>query len=277
MPELPEVEVVRTALDKEISGKKISEIDIRSPRMIRRHASKKEVADMVTGSKVTSVDRRGKYLLLRLDNDEVLVIHLGMSGRLERSTSRKALDKHTRIIIKFGAALHIRFIDPRTFGELFVSQADELEGVPELSHIALDPLADAFTWLSFSGLVESRKVKLKSLLCDQAFVSGLGNIYSDEVLWTAGLLPDRRSDTLTAQEMRRLYRAMQEVLTDAVKAGGTTLADEAYRNLAGEPGSFQDQLKAYGQEGKACRRCRNPIVRGRWGNRSTYYCERCQV
>jgi formamidopyrimidine-DNA glycosylase len=158
-----------------------------------------------------------------------------------------------------------------------VSQADELEGVPELSHIALDPLADAFTWLSFSGVVESRKVKLKSLLCDQAFVSGLGNIYSDEVLWTAGLLPDRRSDTLTAKEMRRLYRAMQEVLTDAVKAGGTTLEDQAYRNLAGEPGTFQNQLKAYGQEGKACRRCRNPIVRGRWGNRSTYYCERCQV
>lgn len=277
MPELPEVEVVRAQLDKEISGKKLTEIDIRSPRMIRRHANKQEVAGMVTGAKVLGVGRRGKYLLIRLDNEEVLVVHLGMSGRLEKATSRKALEKHARVILKFGAALHIRFIDPRTFGEMFVSQADELEGVPELSHIALDPLADAFTWHSFSSVVESRKVKMKALLCDQTFVSGLGNIYSDEVLWAAGLLPDRRSDTLTAQETRRLYRAMQEVLNDAVKAGGTTLADESYRNLAGEPGTFQNQLKAYGQEGKACRRCRDPIVRGRWGNRSTYYCARCQV
>ena len=154
---------------------------------------------------------------------------------------------------------------------------EELDDVKELAHIALDPLADAFTWQAFSELVERRQVKLKALLMDQGFVSGLGNIYSDEVLWAAGLLPDRRSDSLTAQEVRRLYRAMQEVLLEAVKAGGTTLEDDGYANLYGARGAFQDQLKAYGREGEACRRCRGRIVRARWSNRSTFYCSSCQV
>jgi formamidopyrimidine-DNA glycosylase len=277
VPELPEVETIRQNLEREIGGKRLTEIEIKGTRVARRHASKKEIPDAITGARIIAIDRRGKYLIIRFDTGKVLVVHLGMSGRLERSTPRRKLERHTHAILRFGATLEIRFIDPRTFGELFVTDADALDGVSELAHIALDPLADAFTWRAFSELVESRKVKLKQLLLDQSFVSGLGNIYSDEVLWAAGLLPDRRSDTLTAMEMRRLYRAMQEVLIEAVKAGGTTLEDEGYVNLYGQPGSFQDQLRAYGQEGKACRRCRQPIVRARWSNRSMYYCSSCQV
>lgn len=277
MPELPEVETIRQGLEKEIAGKRLTSLEIRGNRVARRHDSKKDVSEAVEGSKVSAVDRRGKYLLVRLDNDKVLVIHLGMSGRLERSTPRRKLEKHTHAIIRFGSQLEIRFIDPRTFGEMFVTDDEELGSVKELAHIALDPLADAFTWQAFSDLVESKQVKLKSLLMDQAFVSGLGNIYSDEVLWTAGLLPDRRSDSLTVQEMRRLYRAMQEVLMEAVKAGGTTLEDEGYANLYGEPGTFQDHLKAYGREGQACRRCRAAISRARWSNRSMFFCPSCQV
>jgi formamidopyrimidine-DNA glycosylase len=112
---------------------------------------------------------------------------------------------------------------------------------------------------------------------DQKFISGIGNIYSDEILWAAGLRYERPSDGLTSQEMRRLYRAMQEVLQDGIRHGGVTLEDETYRNLYGKQGEFQDHLKVYGQEGKPCRRCRTPIVRDRWGNRSTYYCPQCQV
>ena len=277
MPELPEVETIRQNLEREIGGKRLTEIEIKGTRVARRHPSKKEVVDAISGARIVAIDRRGKYLLVRFDNNKALVIHLGMSGRLEKSTPRRKLEKHTHAILRFGTALEIRFVDPRTFGELFVADGDALDGVAELAHIALDPLADAFTWRSFSELVESRKVKLKQLLLDQSFVSGLGNIYSDEVLWAAGLLPDRRSDTLTAMEMRRLYRAMQEVLIEAVKAGGTTLGDESYVNLYGQPGTFQDQLRAYGREGQSCRRCRQPIVRARWSNRSMYFCGSCQV
>lgn len=277
MPELPEVEVVRRDLERDAVGKRIREVDVKLPRIIRRHKNKKEFIDGVTGAKLLHVDRRGKYILVHLDNGNVLVMHLGMSGRIERSTGRKAAEKHTHVIIKLQAGGELRFIDMRQFGELFVTTADGLDGVKELSHIAIDPLADSFTWQLFSEIVSNRKLKLKSLLMDQKFISGIGNIYSDEILWAAGLRYDRPSDSLTSQEMRRLYRAMQEVLQDGIRHGGVTLDDETYRDLYGKSGEFQQHLKVYGQEGKPCRRCRSLVARDRWGNRSTYLCRQCQV
>jgi len=277
VPELPEVEVLRRDLEREAVGKTIREVEVKLPRIIRRHKTKREFVDRVVGAKITRVDRRGKYLLVSLNSGDVLVMHLGMSGRIERATPRKALEKHTHAIFRLRSGADLRFIDMRQFGELFVTHADGLEGVRELAHIALDPLADSFTWQVFSDIVTGRQAKLKSLLMEQKFISGIGNIYSDEILWAAGLRYDRVSDTLTSQEMRRLYRAMQEVLQDGIRHGGVTLDDETYRNLHGKPGEFQQHLKVYGREGKPCRRCRSTIVRHRWGNRSTYLCQQCQV
>lgn len=277
MPELPEVEVIRRDLERDAVGKRIREVDVKLPRIIRRHKNKKTFTDALHDRKITKVDRRGKYLVLHLDSQDVLVMHLGMSGRIDRATARKAIEKHTHVVMKFQTGGELRFIDMRQFGELFVTAVDGLDGVKELSHIALDPLADSFTWLAFSEIVSSRQMKLKSLLMDQKFISGIGNVYSDEILWAAGLRYDRPSDALTSQEMRRLYRAMQEVLQDGIRYGGVTLPDEGYRDLYGKFGQFQDHLKAYGREGKPCRRCRSPIARERWGNRSTYLCPRCQV
>ena len=277
MPELPEVEVIRRDLERDAVGKRIKDVQVKLPRIIRRHKNRKEFTDALDGAKITKVDRRGKYLLMHLDSNRVLVMHLGMSGRIERTTGRKGVEKHTHVVIKFSTGGELRFIDMRQFGELFVSGEDGLEGVKELQHIAIDPLGDSFTWQVFSEIVSSRKMKLKSLLMDQKFISGIGNIYSDEILWAAGLRYDRLSDSLTSQEMRRLYRAMQEVLQEGIRHGGVTLEDETYKNLYGKPGEFQEHLKVYGREGKPCRRCRNPIVRERWGNRSTFYCQQCQV
>jgi formamidopyrimidine-DNA glycosylase len=277
VPELPEVEVIRRDLERDAVGRRIKEVSVKLPRIIRRHKTKKEFTDALVGAKITRVDRRGKYLLWHLDNAQVLVVHLGMSGRIERSTGRKAAEKHTHVVFKLQPGGELRFIDIRQFGELFVAPSDGLDGVKELQHIALDPLADSFTWQVFSEIVSSRKMKLKTLLMDQKFISGIGNIYSDEILWTAGLRHDRASDALTSQEMRRLYRAMQEVLQEGIRHGGVTLEDETYRNLYGKSGEFQQHLKVYGREGVPCRRCRSPIVRERWGNRSTYYCQQCQV
>ncbi len=277
MPELPEVEVVRRDLERDAVGKRVKDVQVKLPRIIRRHKTRKEFTDGVNGAKLMRIDRRGKYILVYLDNGNVLVMHLGMSGRIERSTGRKAPEKHTHVVIKLQTGGELRFIDMRQFGELFVTTPDGLDGVKELSHIALDPLADSFTWQVFSEIVSSRKLKLKTLLMDQKFISGIGNIYSDEILWAAGLRYDRPSDTLTSQEMRRLYRAMQEVLQEGIRYGGVTLEDQTYRNLYGKTGEFQDHLKVYGREDKPCRRCRSPIARERWGNRSTYLCPRCQV
>src|SRR5688500_16854345 len=159
---------------------------------------------------------------------------------------------------------------------MFVTAADELGKVKELAHIAIDPLEDTFTWQQFSSMLASRGSKLKPLLLDQQFVSGLGNIYSDEVLFSAGLRHDRMSDELSAQEVRRLYRAMQETVQEAIRFRGTTLGDEAYVDVFGKPGEYENELKVYGRKGLPCRRCRTPIEVVKYSGRNSYYCPQCQ-
>jgi len=278
--ELPEVEVMRRDLEKEVVGKRIKAVVVRphrnAMRVIRRHARRKEFADRLAGKKVTKVERKGKYVLMHLDDGEVLVVHFGMSGQFLRGTKRQALPTHTHVVMEFTQGGDLRYIDPRTFGEMFVAPADELGKVKELDHIAIDPLEDTFTWQEFSYELSRRASKLKPLLMDQKFVSGLGNIYSDEVLFAAGLRHDHMSNQLSAQEVRRLYRAMREVLQDAVRGRGTTLDDEAYVDLFGRPGEFQGELKVYGRKGLPCRRCRTPIDSIKVNGRTSYFCPQCQ-
>jgi formamidopyrimidine-DNA glycosylase len=278
--ELPEVEVMRRDLEKEVVGRRIRNAEVRpqrnAMRVIRRHARRKEFTDRLAGKKITKVDRRGKYVLLYLEDGDVLVVHFGMSGQFVRGTKRQALPQHTHVVMEFSQGGDLRFVDPRTFGEMFVTAADKLGKVKELDHIAIDPLEDTFTWQEFSGELARRAAKLKPLLMDQKFVSGLGNIYSDEVLFAAGLKQDRGSDTLSAQEVRRLYRAMREVLQDAVRFRGTTLEDEAYVDLFGKPGEFGTELKVYGRKGLPCRRCRTPIESVKVAGRTSYFCPQCQ-
>jgi formamidopyrimidine-DNA glycosylase len=278
--ELPEVEVVRRDLEKEVVGKRIKDVEVRphrnAMRVIRRHARRKEFADLLAGRKIAKIDRKGKYLLLHLDDGDVLVVHFGMSGQFIRGTKRQTLPQHTHVVIDFQQGGDLRYIDPRTFGEMFVAPGDELGKVKELDHIAIDPLEDTFTWQEFSAELARRASKLKLLLMDQKFISGLGNIYSDEVLFAAGLRHDRMSDSLSSQEVRRLYRAIREVVQDAIRFRGTTLMDEAYVDVFGKPGEFQNELKVYGRVGQACRRCRTPIAAVKVGGRTSYYCPQCQ-
>jgi formamidopyrimidine-DNA glycosylase len=278
--ELPEVEVMRRDLDRDVVGKKIKTTEVKGTknamRVIRRHKTRKEFTSQLTGRKITKTERRGKYILLHLDGSDVWVVHFGMSGRFQRANGRLALAPHTHVIVTFQQGGDLRFIDPRTFGEMFVTPADDLGKVKELQHIAIDPLDQVFTWPVFQYLLAEKAAKMKPLLMDQRFISGLGNIYSDEVLFAAGIRYDRMSDTLSSQEVRRLYRAMQEVLQEAIKMRGSTLEDEAYLDLFGEPGSYQDELKVYGRAGLPCRRCRTPIETVKISQRASYYCPQCQ-
>src|SRR5947208_11746050 len=271
---------MRRDLEKEVVGKRIKSVVVRphrnAMRVIRRHARRKEFADRLAGKKLTKVERKGKYVLMHLDDGEVLVTHFGMSGQFIRATRRQSLPQHTHVVIEFVQGGDLRYIDPRTFGEMFVATADELGKVKELDHIAIDPLEDTFTWQEFSYELGRRGSKLKPLLMDQRFISGLGNIYSDEVLFAAGLRHDHMSDQLSAQEVRRLYRAMREVLQEAVRFRGTTLGDEAYVDLFGKPGEFQNELKVYGRKGQPCRRCRTPIDSIKVNGRTSYFCPQCQ-
>lgn len=279
MPELPEVEVVRRDLDREVVGKRIKTVEVDGMRSIRRHKQRKQFTSRLEGKKINGVTRKGKYLLMALDDGDVLVVHLGMSGQLLRAKSgREAKAKHTHVIITFQQGGQLRFVDPRTFGEMFVTEGDNVEKeVEELAHLGLDPLETAMSWDHFGSLLYQHNAKLKNLLMDQTFLAGIGNIYSDEILWEAGLRYDRASNSLSAQEIRRLYRAMIEVLQDAVKYRGSSLADEQYVDIYGEPGEYQIHHKVYAREGEMCPRCRATVVRTKANGRSTYYCEACQV
>ncbi len=280
MPELPEVETLRRDLEKEVVGKRIRQVEVTGMRSIRRHPNKKHFIGKLEGRKITAVQRRGKYLLLRLDNGDILVVHLGMSGQVLRAKGgpKDPAPKHTHVELTFTQGGSLRFVDPRTFGEMFVTTPDELEEqVPELAHLGFDPVDTVMSWTQFGDLLASRKAKLKPLLMDQRFVAGVGNIYSDEILWAAGLRYDRSSDQLTSQEVRRLYRAMVETLQEAIKHRGSSLADEQYRDLFGEMGEYQTQHKVYDREGQACRRCRSTITRIKVNGRSSFLCPQCQV
>ncbi|HEX5585933.1 MAG TPA: bifunctional DNA-formamidopyrimidine glycosylase/DNA-(apurinic or apyrimidinic site) lyase [Acidimicrobiia bacterium] len=279
MPELPEVEVLRRDLEREVVGKKVKAVDVDGMRSVRRHHNRKQFVARLVGKKITGVERRGKYLLLRLDGGDVLVVHLGMSGQLLRTkTAREATAKHTHVVITFTQGGQLRFVDPRTFGEMFVTELDNVdEEVPELAHLGIDPLETAMSWEHFGSLLAQRHAKLKPLLMDQKFMAGIGNIYSDEILWGAGLRWDHMSDALTGQEVRRLYRSMMETLQDAVKHRGSSLADEQYVDLFGKPGEYQHHHNVYAREAQACPRCRHVIVRERVSGRSTFYCSACQV
>jgi formamidopyrimidine-DNA glycosylase len=278
--ELPEVEVMRRDLEKDVVGRKVAAAEVRpsrnAMRVIRRHGKRKEFTDHLVGRKFTKAERRGKYVLLHMDNGDVLVVHFGMSGQFVRGNKRAALPTHTHVVITFQQGGDLRFIDPRTFGEMFVTAADELGKVKELQHIAIDPLDHVFTWNAFGAALAERAAKMKQLLMDQKFISGLGNIYSDEVLFAAGLRHDRMSNSLSSQEVRRLYRAMQEVLQEAIRFRGTSLEDEAYVDLFGKLGEFQNELKVYGRAGLPCRRCRTPIEAVKISGRNAYFCPQCQ-
>lgn len=278
--ELPEVEVMRRDLEKDVVGRRIKTVEVKGSknalRVIRRHGKRKEFTSRLVGTKIQRIERRGKYLLLFLDSGDAVVTHFGMSGRFQRGTGRVAMPPHTHVIVTFQQGGDLRFIDPRTFGEMFVTAGEDLGKVKEIAHIAIDPLDQVFTWQTFQYLLAEKAAKMKPLLMDQKFISGLGNIYSDEVLFHAGLRYDRMSNTLSSQEVRRLYRAIQEIMQESIKARGTTLDDEAYVDLFGKPGGYGSELKVYGRTGLPCRRCRTPIQSVKLSGRQAYFCPQCQ-
>lgn len=299
MPELPEVETLRQDLSKEVVSKKIKSVSVTNGRSVRRHPSAKHFRSLLEGRTIRGVSRLGKYLLLPLDSKDTLVIHLGMSGQLLRVKSAKdPKPKHTHVVLVFTQGGELRYVDPRTFGEMFVSSPGAQDGtqngsalpvgmasaegaalrrqVPELAHLGFDPIEDLMSWDRFGVLLRQHRTGLKALLMDQEFVSGIGNLYSDEILFSAGLRYDRAADGLSATEVRRLYRAMVETLAEAIKHRGSTLVDEQYRDLFGAAGEYQGSHQVYDREGQPCRRCRSAIVRAKVGGRSTFYCEHCQ-
>lgn len=276
MPELPEVETVRSGLARWVVGRTIEAVEVRHPRAIRRHpGGAADFADALAGRTVTEARRRGKYLWLPLDSGDAVVGHLGMSGQLLVQPATAPEEKHLHIRFDFtDGGPQLRFVDQRTFGGLAVSVGGA--ALPaEIAHIALDPLDEAFVEADFLAALRRRRTAVKRALLDQTLLSGVGNIYADEALWRAKLHGERPSDELTAPAARRLLGHVRDVLNEAIKVGGTTF-DALYVNVNGESGYFDRSLNAYGREGEPCGRCGSPIRREQFMNRSSYSCPRCQ-
>jgi formamidopyrimidine-DNA glycosylase len=246
-------------------------------RTLRRHVEPGAIVDRLRGQRLVVAARRGKYLLLILEGDDVVVVHMGMSGQLLVADPVAPMPKHTHVVLTFDADRQLRFVDPRTFGEVFVSVVGgSPSGVPELAHLGAEPLDAALTLRVLAGMLRSRRTKLKPLLMNQQWIAGIGNMYADEILWTARLRHDRNAAELSAAESRRLHRAILAVLSEAITHRGSSLADEQYRDLYGRVGGYQAHHQVYDRAGAACARCATPIVRIKAYGRSTWYCPRCQ-
>ncbi|GIJ76986.1 DNA-(apurinic or apyrimidinic site) lyase [Micromonospora phaseoli] len=276
MPELPEVETVRQGLARWVTGRRISSVEVRHPRAVRRHLpGGAHFADVLTDRTVLDVRRRGKYLWLPLDSGDAVVGHLGMSGQLLLQPAAAPEEAHLRVRFRFADdGPELRFVDQRTFGGLSVSEGGGTLPA-EIAHIARDPLDQEFSDAEFVAALRRRRTEVKRALLDQSLISGVGNIYADEALWRAGLHGTRPTDALTAPAARRLLAHVRDVLGEAITAGGTSF-DALYVNVNGESGYFDRALNAYGREGQPCRRCGSPIRREAFMNRSSYSCPRCQ-
>ena len=288
MPELPEVETVRAGIEQHVVGRTVAAAEVFNPRAVRRDLVGPDgFAAAMAGRTFLRAERRGKYLWFALDDTglpgtEALLAHLGMSGQFIVGDPDRALSPHVRARFTFtDGGPDLRFADQRTFGHLMLcgfspGGMTPLRLVPApIAHIAPDPLEADFDAKDFAARLTRKKTQLKRALLDQSLISGIGNIYADEALWRAKLHWARPTETLRPAEVPRLLEALREVLSEALKAGGTSF-DALYVNVNGESGYFDRSLNAYGREGEPCGRCATPIRRDVFMNRSSYSCPTCQ-
>jgi len=283
MPELPEVETVRRGLEQRFVGRRIERVEVGRERTVRR-TSREALIDGLTGATPIRADRRGKYLIVPLDTGDSMMIHLRMSGRVLIEPAAKDRLDHTHVILDLagagpdGAPEQLRFIDPRTFGEVVVFDPDNLAvEMPELARIGVDPIADGLERNQLAKLLTSRARQMKALLLDQAVIAGIGNIYADEILHAARVRHDRLSNSLKPAEITRLHAAIGEILNAAIEAGGSTLKDTQYVDIGGEGGWFQVSHRVYDRGGQTCLTCNKAkIHQVAFGGRTTSFCPRCQ-
>ena len=282
MPELPEVETVRTGLAQWAVGRSIESVQVNHPRAVRRHLpGAADLSARLTGASFVAACRRGKYLWLPMsDAGHALVAHLGMSGQFLVRPVDAPDERHLHVRIRFAdGRSELRFVDQRTFGGLLVDrlvQVDGGESVPaQIMHIARDPMDPLFDDTAFVAALRRRDSAVKRALLDQTLVSGIGNIYADEALWRVKINGERLGRSLATRAVVDLLAAARSVLADALRAGGTSF-DSLYVNVNGESGYFDRSLAVYGREGEPCPRCGTAIRRVAFMNRSSFFCPVCQ-
>ncbi len=274
MPELPEVETIRRHLAAKVCGMVITGVEVRDQRL--RRPVETEVLCGLVGRRMVAIGRRGKYLLVHLDDGRTLVLHLGMSGHVVLCPRGAPADKHDHVVFALDSHMELRYNDPRRFGAIMVMDDKTLGEGGGWACLGPEPLGEGLTVRYLQERAAGRRVPVKVFLMDGRVVAGVGNIYANEALYKAGIDPRRSASSLSEAEWQRVRRAIRAVLRAAIRQGGTTLRDEGFRNPAGEGGYFQVRLAVYGREGMPCQRCGLPIVRAVVAGRSTYYCPSCQ-
>jgi len=287
MPELPEVEVVRSGLEPAATGATITRVEVLDERSLRRHDGPSEdFAERLTGAVLARPERRGKFLWVPIaGRDEALVVHLGMSGQVLLRAPDAPRDRLTRIVLDLDAPGHgpvrVDFVDQRIFGSMAVDALVPASDHPEqripsqVTHIARDTVDPLFDDAAFLRRLARKNTGIKRALLDQTLISGVGNIYADESLWAARIHPEQPTATLSRARAKTLLAEVRLVLGRALVEGGTSF-DATYVNVNGASGYFAHSLNAYGRHGTPCPRCGRPIVREEFMNRGSHYCRFCQ-
>jgi formamidopyrimidine-DNA glycosylase len=273
LPELPEVETIVTDLRPHLVGRTIVRCELGFPTIVR-HPEPEIFVDSVAGLRIAAVGRRGKYILIRLVRDLVLVVHLGMSGQLRLVEAAPPLASHTHAVFDLDDGRQLRYRDPRRFGRLLLGTESALLDAKALPSLGPEPIDPGFGADDLYRRFRGRRASLKAVLLDQATIAGVGNIYADESLHRAGLRPDRIAGSLSKKSARRLHESLRESLLVAIQNRGSSV--DTYRDAWGEFGGQQEKLLVYGRAGEPCFTCGRPLSLVRIAGRSSVFCRRCQ-
>ena len=279
MPELPEVETVRRGLNNLTLQQPIQGGELLLPRTLAYPPESEQFWHGITGVAIAQWQRRGKYLLARLESSEPagwLGVHLRMTGQLLWLNQDEPLQKHTRVRLFFAKNHELRFVDTRTFGKFwYVPPNTEVESIiTGLQKLGPEPFADGFSIKYFSQKLSNRRRHIKTLLLDQSIVAGIGNIYADEALFSSGILPDTVAADLKPKQIEKLHQAIIDVLQTSINKGGTTFSD--FLDLLGVSGNYGDAALVYGRTGEPCKACGTAIEKIKLGGRSSHFCPNCQ-
>jgi len=293
MPELPEVETIKNDLSKKLLNKKIKEVVVKKPKLV--NGGVKKFKEILSGNKFKKINRRGKLIYIELYTSGFLLIHLKMTGQLIYKKEDKIIggghdlpsmrqggqgelqdkklpNKYSHIIFTFSDQSNLYFNDQRQFGYMKIVDKDELKKV--LEKFGVEPLSAEFTLNKFNEILKGKKTAIKQVLLNQKFIAGIGNIYADEACFLAKIKPNRKVDSISKKEIKKLHDSIKKVLKLAIKKRGTTFND--YRDADGNKGNFVKFLKVYGRGGEKCKRCNGIIKKVKLNGRGTHYCEICQ-
>jgi formamidopyrimidine-DNA glycosylase len=272
MPELPEVETIRRGLEASLKGAVIKKLEVRRGDL--RIPFPKDLAKKLAGRTIIAIERRAKYLLFYFDSEDVLIVHLGMTGNFSiESELPQTLESHDHVIFHIADGRYVIFNDPRRFGLMTLAKKDALDAHPLFLALGPDPFSEAFSATYLKAALARRKGPIKPALMDQHLVAGVGNIYASEALFLAKIDPRRRACDV-ASKASLIIKSVRAVLADAIASGGSSLRD--FLHLTGESGHFQHRFNVYGREGEPCFRCGAPVQIIRQAGRATFFCKRCQ-